>query len=444
MSGFCVWAGGYSRRVTASDPDEHLEHVAKIGATVVLAATVAALDWSGASIPFTLGLATALRFGIAALMGALGAGIVLTLDRQAVFAMDTRRRHAGVAIYLALRLILVVIVASFTAQVAAPIVMQSELEDYALQMREAADDQRHSKLSRRFELPQRETSAIQATTDRKLIESQADIIPADIQSEFSVEKTCWRRYWTERRNRIASGEDYARIRETMRPLYINCAADRKQANADLTAYHTKMASKLSEAQAEESSAKTDLTNASSEIAAREMEASRIEQKAVGAISSVVLWNLIRSDTGAAIKYLLFVSLILILETLPITGKMLSGRSAVGARIGAARDTAVLDHDTRVQIRQNECRLELEASEIMATAAIQALHSATADTYMQDHFLRQAKAITPLEAARHSLRRIEQQQREIDEMSRRWPQLAGVISEIWQKAIRDTAENLAQS
>ncbi|HEX3663921.1 MAG TPA: DUF4407 domain-containing protein [Rhizomicrobium sp.] len=439
----CTWAGGYPRTLLANEPAEHVEQVAKIGATVLLAAAFATANWTVAGYGFTDGAAWPVRLAAVAFSGVLGAGMVLAIDRTTIYLLDTRGMSAWAILFAMVRVATIMLVSTFTAHITIPVFMRPELEQHALEMRETSESHLAHGLITQYDLSQQQSSATESLKRLQKLEDQAGHVPAELIHESVATDQCWRGYRAKRRSLATALIDPVLVRQELATYAKACAVHEKQAQTDLATWRSETNRRIGEAESLNRREFAALDGAHSTIAQRLRSAGGTEAESLVPASSIVLDDLLAHNAGARQKFWLFVLLLLTVETLPLTSKVLGGRSATGIRIGATQEIAALEQRARLTRREDELRLASGLSTTTTDAMLAAMETAEMKAWMEERFPTQAQAMLPIEAAIRTMRNAIGLQGEAEAMMANSPQLAGMLSGLWMQALRDSIDSLTR-
>lgn len=441
-----IWAAGYSgnlRRVFSRDAQEHLATEAqlkKVGAAVLLACLIAPVNWALGSLQWTGGASLYVQWGVAAAAALAGLLVILVLDRSAVYALDTMGPGQSRAkLYVMLRIVMILVIGFFTAERVLPIVLSPELHQTLLDHKTRSTSERQTRLAKAFALPTTEASAKAATENRVAAEAALNEITPPVAEAQRRATVCWTSYNVRRASvEVSRPAERSRLAGMRR----DCQAQSADATRLLDDLRSDRLEALDLARQQEASATSALLDTQSKVRQRAAEEQKLEEVALVPDSSEVLWELLKTSTGARIKFILFMSVILLWETLPLTTKVMFGQSVTGTNIGYRKHSALLE-----LADSHEADLARYASgKATRDAFLGAVEVALQSKELMDEFTKQigesAAAMAPFEVAIQILRRAEQSRVEMNEIIRRQPELAPMAFRVWQEAARKAFEAVA--
>lgn len=441
-----LWFGAYPPAHLAEEAPEDLEPITKLGATVLFAATVAALNWGISGWIFGAGAPAEFRPAIILALALLGAALVLVFDRSFIYFADTAEPGAGrlarglIALF---RVLAVLAVGSFSAQAVMPLVLDSELRVHALEMLESSEQARAAELGQRFGLAAKEAGVRSAEAEAEEARRAAALLPADISRQLRQVQSCWVEY---RQRRVAlpkAGQGQAEARARLAAKAAQCAQASRAAEAARAAYLERARTQLDHALERRSAAEAERSEAATAIRAKLERARLAEESGLNARNSDVLWHLIRNQPGALMKWAAFNAVILLCELFPLLQKWQSGPSNIGRRRAARRALARLETAERVRDREHEAVLADALHAVAARAAGDVLNDPAIRAEFARAFAAYVPAQAPLEAVRAMLRDIEARHLDVQDFMRRHPRHAPLVAEAWAKAVRDATELLAR-
>ena len=439
-----VRMGGYSHHTVKARPREEREPITKLGGAVMLAALVASGNWAIAGWAYSVGVSAPFRIAILIVAGMVGGMIVVVLDTAFLYFADTSiaKGRTSLLVYAALRVIITLLVSSITSQAVMPIIMSDELAAHSLAMIEKSEDERMSKLGGLYDMDARKSAVKVATDEVKRLEKAASTIPHDIQQKLVSARSCWSNYTTRKAGYMNSGNSERDARDNLRWKAIQCERESKDANAERDAYfkHTRM--QLDAAVDFKTHTTTELFDANNIINKKTERASLIETDAIGPRSATVLWSLLRSDPGAFIKWLVFTSLLLVLETLPLTLKFQAGQSIIGYRIAVQKAEEILELDNRFTQSKQNAVFNAGVIEASKLGIADAIRDPKVRATFADVFVAYIAAYAPTQAVQAMMSEFSARQYDVDQFMHRFPDYASIIAQAWSRAIRETTEILS--
>ncbi|MCK1471180.1 MULTISPECIES: DUF4407 domain-containing protein [unclassified Bradyrhizobium] len=164
-------------RLAGHDPatlDQHGREdqtpIIHLGWTVLVGAFIAGVNWAIGGYVCAGGAVSPAAIGTAVIAGMLGSGLVVIIDRSAIYHIDTHAGRWWALLMLAVfRIALTCGISSITAHAVVPVLLKPELEWKSLQLIEEAERMRGPKLATRYnvaELRSAETADEAAVKNR--------------------------------------------------------------------------------------------------------------------------------------------------------------------------------------------------------------------------------------------------------------------------------------
>jgi len=438
-----VRMAGYAPRTVEVDPAEEWEPLMKLGWSVMLAMLVAAANWAIAGWVYSQGAPNLARIAISAGAATLGGAIVVVFDRGFIYFADTSiaKGNGTVVAYAVSRICIILLVGSITAQAVIPIVMAKELAAHALYMTEQSEADRMAKLNTQYDLGSKKSEVEATTTEVKQLEKAASTIPPDIQHMLATARSCWADYTNRRRVLVSGGVSEVQGREQLAWKASECDRESKIANTERDAYVKRTRAQLNAAVALNEQASSDFSAANATIKGKIERAREVEADAITPRSSTVLYSMLRSDSGALMKWAIISLTLLFLELFPLIQKFQAGQSSIGRRIATERAIRRLQSDEHLAKAQHDAVV----ADAITGASMRAVADAIANPEVRATFAKvfsaNIAAYAPTEAVQSMMHEFSSRQYDVDQFMRRFPRYASVIAQAWSKAINETAEIL---
>lgn len=354
-------------RIPANAPVEEVGSLSKIGAAIAFASFLAALQFGIAGWFLAMDLHIGLQILMALTFAAIGAAIVLVLDRNFIFLADTRYETDKklTYVYLGIRIFLITVIGSLSSQFTMPFFLKSELAIHAQDMKDGRYTDAKARYQEKYELSDK-TAAVTNIEQRssQLRKELQDLTPGLIRQR-NASNQCAQDYRRKTSTTFAPDLDeneiihlYAKdkriceqLEETYRQNYRSFAGPREE---ELSA----MGEAMPQALAAVEVAKKD-------IAANLAKTSQIDEAYINVASADVLSSLITHSPGVFFKYALITLLQLCLELMPILLKLQAGQSALGHRAALAahqNKTRVLSEINRSVSRRMDSEAELQLAQ----------------------------------------------------------------------------------
>lgn len=383
MRSVLIWLTGHNPKVVGSLASASEEHdLAVMGVPVLFSAAVAGMCWAVAGYSLLPAWSHPWSCAVAGLMGV---GLVIALDRVFLYAADTQEMHwqalAGFAI---LRVAVTLILSSLTAQAVMPILLNDELAQHRLRMIERDDQARHSELTKRLGVEEKELHRKVAADEFMRAQVAAkEPAPGGIRGKLLESSQCQEEL---RRNITAAlGDDGTRdsreIPEGLRSLELRCQRLNADAQAALAAHRIAVKARLENAEQALRQAQLSASGAQRQRDQRVQEAFEAQSAATTETSATVLADLLRHDVGALVKWLVVTGLLLSLEVMPLLMKALRGRSAIGERMVRARAARFAGEEAH----HEQVLMHSETLKLLAEAAKMGTEDALKGTRLRQHF-----------------------------------------------------------
>ena len=440
-----VWFGGYAPRTLSEETLVEREAISKLGGAVLFATMVAFLNWGVATWVYSDGLNTWIRVAVACAGGSIGGIMAAVFDRSFLYFADTAPEGGRFKLftYAFVRILIILIIGSFTSQAVIPVLLSSELKAQALQMTEASEKTRQADLNSRYQIEKKETDLKSAGKEVETLRLAMANLPYEIQSKLISAKACWSEYGAEKETLLKEGNPLSEALEKLSDKKASCIGKSSTANVEREEYVSRIRTQLSQAVQARQTRDTEVTETKSAIKSKVARAELVESESFNPKSSTVLWSLLKNNPGALGKWLLLSSILLLLELLPLILKFQSGQSSVGRRIANTRTITQLDLAARLQQSEHDFKISSVVSKASREAVSEALLNPEVRAIFARAFAANIAAFAPVEAVRAMMRDLEAKHIDVDQFMSRFPKLATVIAQAWSQAVKNTSEILSK-
>lgn len=447
MTNLFAWLGGYNSRTLTDARPEEMARIAKLGGAVLFAAFWAGTSWGFAGWIYSTDMAFYPHLAITALAASLGLALVMVFDRNVLYFTDTLGKAGKLRLIASFlfRGTIALVVGFMSAQTMIPWLFKDELKVQALQMSEVADRARVERLNDQFRLGIKEAAVKAAEEDVARFEKAVAQLPLSIQQQFSVATRCWGEYKAQQTALLRSKEGYSTIevRAKLAGKAAICDRDKKVALAQRDAYLTRVQGQLEQAREHKLAKETALSEADSAVKNKVEHAARIESEGFSIRSSIVLWGLLSTNHGALLKWLVISLVMLMIELCPFLVKGLAGQSNVGRRIAVQREIENRRLAEQLQQQEHDFVISSVVNDASTRAVREAMNNPNVRASFLQSFTQQMAALAPTEAVRAMLRDLEARHVDVEDFINRFPRYATIIGQAWAKAVKQTAEILAQ-
>jgi hypothetical protein len=440
------WLGGYSPKNLAHESPEHCEPIAKLGGTVLFAALIALMNWAIAAFIFTEENGLIARIIAALLGGIVAVTMIFVVDRSALYFCDSMPiRRVPLALWIAMRAAIIVAIGGVTAQQALmPLILSGPLQAHALQMWEAADARRVAGLAGVYGLAEKKEVSSVASAELLRLESEAATIPANIQARFADARRCWVAYAGRKKVMIDRGQPEANVKGILSLLARQCSQKQKFAEQEKEIHDAIVRMKHQEAVAQKTVADADLRSATTAVSTRIDEARAIEKAAINPRSPTVLADLLATDRGAWVTWLICTFLLVAMELMPLISKILASKSPIGLRISTERAIDAILLDERLTQATRDAAISREVGNSIHETILVACQSPEICDTCTKLFAKKIAALVPLEIVHAFLRELERTQFDVERAIRQSPRHAPIIIEVLADAVREAGEILKSS
>ena len=281
-------------RIPANAPVEEVGSLSKIGAAIAFASFLAALQFGIAGWFLAMDLHIGLQILMALTFAAIGAAIVLVLDRNFIFLADTRYETDKklTYVYLGIRIFLITVIGSLSSQFTMPLFLKSELAIHAQDMKDGRYTDAKARYQEKYELSDKAAAVTNIEQRSTQLRKELQDLTTGLIRQRNASNQCFQDYRKKTSTTFAPDLDeneiihlYAKdkriceqLEETYRQNYRSFAGPRE---AELTA----MGEAMPQALAAVEGAKKD-------IAANLAKTSQIDEAYINVASADVLSSLL--------------------------------------------------------------------------------------------------------------------------------------------------------
>lgn len=436
--------GGYQPAELPGEPQD-IGRILRIGMGVFIAAVFSALNWGIAGWTFAGSPDWLVQGVIAMVCSLLGVTLICVFDPSFIYFLDTKQAGLWGSIkacgYAIIRVGLILVVSSLTAQAIVPLLLYNELAGHALKMREASELSRNNLLTTQFDTAGKKSEVTHASSEVRQWQEATRTLPPQIQSHIADADRCWQSYNAKRAALIRQGLPRREVKGRLHGEAQRCADQSKAARAERDQYWKDARNQLDLAIQQQKTATGQLNQAHSLIKEKTEKAAAIEESSYTPTSALVLADLLQKEPAAKIKWVMITAVLMAIELLFLLLKLQAGQTGVGKQIAANRlkeEWAIAQgieqsrHDHTIWAWLNAA--SLQAAEVgIASPNVSQAFEQTLTHYLQ--------ALAPLEACRATISTMGLNATEVERHQREYPQLAGLIGQLWTSAVRKAAEIL---
>ncbi len=345
---FLVFLTGH--RLSPDTPIKEIGSLTKIGSAIAFASFLAAIQFGIAGWFLSAGQPLVLRLLMTVVCSAVGLLIVLVLDRNFIYLADTRyETEKNISyFYLGIRVFLITVIGSLSSQFTMPLLLKSELEIHAQDLKDGRYSQSKEFYQQKYELADK--SKTLETIDQKIVRLKKELQnpPQDITRKRAAADRCFQDYRQKVRSTFAPDLDESEILQLYAKDKQECERLEAGYRSAYQAYVTPREAELSKAGEEITQAQVAVEAAKASITNDLNKTSSIHEAYINVGSADVLWSLVTTNGGAFMKYVLLTLLQLCLELMPIFLKIQAGQSQMGHRIALK----AYEHKTKTLAQMN--------------------------------------------------------------------------------------------
>lgn len=361
---FLVFLTGH--RLSPETPIKEIGSLTKIGSAIAFASFLAAIQFGIAGWFLSAGQPLVIRLIMTVVCSAVGSMIVLVLDRNFIYLADTRyETEKNISyFYLGIRVFLITVIGSLSSQFTMPLLLKSELEIHAQDLKDGRYSQSKEFYHQKYELADK-AKALE-TLDQRIVRLKKELQnpPQDITRKRAAAEKCIQDYRQNVRNTFAPDLDESEILQLYAKDKQECERLESVYRAAYQAYVTPREAELTKAGEEITTAQVAVETAKASITTDLDKTSAIHEAYINVGSADVLWSLITNNGGAFMKYILLSLLQLCLELMPIFLKIQAGQSQMGHRIALK----AYEHKTKTLAQMNlSASQRLQSETLLQTA-----------------------------------------------------------------------------
>ena len=361
---FLVFLTGH--RLSPETPIKEIGSLTKIGSAIAFASFLAAIQFGIAGWFLSAGQPLVVRLIMTVVCSVVGSMIVLVLDRNFIYLADTRyETEKNISyFYLGIRVFLITVIGSLSSQFTMPLLLKSELEIHAQDLKDGRYSQSKEFYHQKYELADK-AKALE-TLDQRIVRLKKELQnpPQDITRKRAAAEKCIQDYRQNVRNTFAPDLDESEILQLYAKDKQECERLESVYRAAYQAYVTPREAELTKAGEEITTAQVAVETAKASITTDLDKTSAIHEAYINVGSADVLWSLITNNGGAFLKYILLSLLQLCLELMPIFLKIQAGQSQMGHRIALK----AFEHKTKTLAQMNlSASQRLQSETLLQTA-----------------------------------------------------------------------------
>jgi len=361
---FLVFLTGH--RLSPDTPIKEIGSLTKIGSAIAFASFLAAIQFGIAGWFLSAGQPLVVRLIMTVVCSVVGSMIVLVLDRNFIYLADTRyETEKNISyFYLGIRVFLITVIGSLSSQFTMPLLLKSELEIHAQDLKDGRYSQSKEFYHQKYELADK-AKALE-TLDQRIVRLKKELQnpPQDITRKRAAAEKCIQDYRQNVRNTFAPDLDESEILQLYAKDKQECERLESVYRTAYQAYVTPREAELTKAGEEITTAQVAVETAKASITTDLDKTSAIHEAYINVGSADVLWSLITTNGGAFLKYILLSLLQLCLELMPIFLKIQAGQSQMGHRIALK----AYEHKTKTLAQMNlSASQRLQSETLLQTA-----------------------------------------------------------------------------
>ena len=329
-----VMVGITGHHIEPGTRPEEVGGLSKIGLSICFASLLAAIQFGIAGWFLSAGLDTDSRYIAAAVTALIGSLVVLIIDRNFIYAADTRADLGGMLtyLYLAIRVFLIVSISSLSSQFILPLLLKSELAIHVQDLKDDRYDTAKERYTNKYEVKDKLESEQGISSQITKLKAEIANLPPALVRQRSAAEQCRAEYRRKINTSIGPDLDEEDIANLYAKDKIQCErleATYKEAHR---AYLQPKQLALATNEDAYQVAREEVTTAQAALKTDLHRTDENNQTYLNIASADVMWSLIRTNPGARMKYLMITVVQLVLELMPLLLKSLLGRSALGIRI----------------------------------------------------------------------------------------------------------------
>jgi hypothetical protein len=354
-------------RISAKTTVEEIGSLSKIGAAIAFASFLAALQFGIAGWFLAMDLHIAMQVLMSLVFAAIGAAIVLVLDRNFIYLADTRYETDKklTYIYLGIRIFLITVIGSLSSQFTMPLFLKSELAIHAQDMKDGRFTEAKERYQTKHELSDKTQHLTSLEGRSAKLQKEIATLTPDLVKARNQAAQCYTEYHKKTKTTFAPDLDEHEIIN----LY---AKDKRECDRQQGLYREGYRSYVNPREAELAQmgdaitqAQGQITTAKQSIADDLAKTSKIDEAYINVASADVLSSLVQNNPGALMKYVLLTLLQLCLELMPILLKLQAGQSPLGHQMALF----AYDNKTKALAQVNESSTRRQDSDAQVQLAL---------------------------------------------------------------------------
>lgn len=313
---------------------EDVGGLSKIGLSICFASLLAAIQFGIAGWFLSEGLDTESRYITAGVTAIIGSLVVLIIDRNFIYAADTRADVGGklTYFYLAIRVFLIVSISSLSSQFILPLLLKSELAIHVQDLKDDRYDTAKQRYANKYEVKDKVESEQGISSQITKLKTEIANLPPALVRQKNAADQCRADYKRKISTSIGPDLDEEDIVNLYARDKIRCDGLEANYKEAYRAYLQPRQAALTTNEEAYQVAREEVTKAQTALKTDLNRTDENNQTYLNVASADVMWSLIRTNPGARMKYLMITLVQLVLELMPLLLKSLLGRSALGIRI----------------------------------------------------------------------------------------------------------------
>ncbi len=430
---------GHSPATLAERSDEEKAAVQHTGWLVLLAILITATSWGIAGSFYSgnvwFGAATA----------CIGAIIVLIVDRNLIYNMDTGTTNGiRAGFFLLFRVLLVLIVSSVTSTAVAPYFLQTELATHLLNKRDAMATDKQKKYEEDGKLTEKQGVVTQHQIEIERLEAEKQQLPAAIRELKTQTTACWVSYHRQVNHWLHEGKSQSYAKKQAFAKGAECRGLERKVSTETNRYQAEKEEAITAQRSQKVQAEATVAQTNANITVQMTQAKAIIDVGVTAQSQTELWAFLRENPSALLKWLMIATLWFVLELLPVLSKLLQGKSVAGKRVETFNQLEAIRIDNHYQQVRYETELANDFRTLTMQAAANWMNSAAGLATSTKVLTAYWQSMIPYEAVMMQMRQIAEFEEAQQQFRRRYPKHSELIAQAMSKAAQDAADFLAQS
>jgi len=313
---------------------EEIGGLSKIGLAICFASLLAAMQFGIAGWYLSEGLDSEARTLFSLVMGMIGCFIVLIIDRNFIYAADTRADISGnlAYFYLAIRVFLILAISSLSSQFILPLLLKSELAIHVQDLKDERYDQAKNRYTNKYEVKEKLETEQSLGAQVNKLKQEINTLPQPIARQRAQADQCMRDYKKKINSSLGPDLDESDVLNLYAGEKLECERLEILFRENYRAYITPRQAALASKEEDYKGAQEIVGQAQTALKGDLKKTDENNQLHLNIASADVLWSLIQANPGARAKYLMITIVQLVLELMPLLLKSLLGRSPLGIRV----------------------------------------------------------------------------------------------------------------